>query len=89
MKNLLLATAFAAGLIAPAMAQEFAPQNNQATTHQRLLDQQASPNNGAQPGGTASSSPGWLSGTPQTTGTFNSETSQPYFVEHSHGSPHG
>ena len=88
MKNLLLTTVFAAGLIVPAVAQEFAPQNSQATTQQRLPSQ-ALPNNGAQPGGTAPASPGWVRGDAPTTGTFNSETSDPYFVEHSHGSPQG
>ena len=87
MKNLLLAAAFAAGAIAPAMAQEFTPERNQSTTQhmQTVLTpgwQQSS-------GGSGQVSGGWLPGEPASTATFNTETSDPNFLERSHGQPQG
>jgi hypothetical protein len=84
MKNLLLAAAFAAGSIAPAMAQEFTPQRNQSATEQmqtlRTPGLQASDGSGRASGG-------WLPGEPASSGTFNTETSDPDFIDRSHGDP--
>jgi hypothetical protein len=83
MKHLLLAAAFAAGAIAPAMAQEFTPQRNQTTTQQQTQPVQT-PGPQAS-GGSAQASGGWLPGESASTGTFNTETSDPLFIERSHG----
>ena len=86
MKNLLLAAAFAAGVIAPAMAQEFTPQRNQSATQQMQTVQTP----GWQlSGGSGQASGGWLPGEPASTGTFNTETSDPNYIDRSHGRPHG
>jgi hypothetical protein len=82
MRNLLLAAAFAAGAIAPAMAQEFTPQNNQATTQRVQPVKTPGPEAS---GGSGQASGGWLPNEPASTGTFNTETSDPNFIERSHG----
>ena len=82
MKSLLLAAAFAAGAIAPAMAQQFTPQRNQSATQETVQTSgwQSS-------GGSGQASGGWLPNEPVSTGTFNTETSDPNFIDRSHGRP--
>jgi hypothetical protein len=84
MKNLLLAAVFAAGAIAPTMAQQFTPQKNQTATQQMQTVQTPGPQSS---GGSGQVSGGWLPGEPASTGTFNTETSDPKFIDRSHGHP--
>jgi hypothetical protein len=86
MKNLLLAATFAAGAMAPAMAQEFTPETIQSTTHMQTI---LTPGWQFSSGGSGQVSGGWLPGEPASTATFNTETSDPNFLERSHGQPQG
>ena len=83
MRNLLFAAIFTAGAVAPAMAQEFTPQPTQLPPQQRVQPV-LTPGPEAS-GGSGQASGGWLPYEPPSTGTFNTETSDPNFIERSHG----